>query len=257
MSLIDKTYFVRDCNLPTGAYNDIPASLTRYERDILIQLLGYDLAKLVLAYNSGTSPQRIKDIVEGKEYTEGSYTVKWNGLVNTEKVSILAYYTYIQYITDHSVDFQNIGAMAGLGENAVNVGPGVLVQRASVRLSELAGYPYQDTYAASLYNFLTKHPEGRTLIPTTGAVWGTYYYFYPDTLTGLKLTDSVIAVLNDGTEYKGVISSLAPGGIPISFSATFTDDWSADIAEFKEIYLVTGYPEWIFNEFHPMNILGI
>ena len=154
MSLIDSTYFVRDCNLPTGTYNDISASLTRYERDILIQLLGYDLAKLVLAYDSSTSPQRIKDIVEGKEYTEGDYTVKWNGLVNTQKVSILAYYTYIQYLKDHAIDFQNVGAMASSGENGVNVGVSVLIQRVSAKLRELSGFVGQDIYSASLYNFL-------------------------------------------------------------------------------------------------------
>ena len=163
MALIDSTYFVRDCNLPVGTYNDISASLTRYERDILIQLLGYDLAKLVLAYDSGTSPQRIKDIVEGKEYAEGDYTVKWNGLVNTEKVSILAYYTYIQYLKNHAIDFQNVGAVGSANENGVNVGVATLIQRVSVRLRELAGYAGNDMYKASLYNFLlnqeSSYPE--------------------------------------------------------------------------------------------------
>ena len=157
MSLIDSTYFVRDISLPTGAYNDITATITRYERDILIHLFGYDLYKLLAAYNSGTSPQRIKDIVEGKEYAEGSYYVKWNGLQNTDKVSLLAYYVYIQYIRDHALDFQNVGATASNVENAVNVGPGTLIRRASAKLIELAGYSGQDTYAPSLYNFLTKY----------------------------------------------------------------------------------------------------
>ena len=157
MSLIDATYFVRDINLPAGAYNTIVASVARYERDILIQLLGYDLYKLVAAYNSSTSPQRIKDIVEGKEYTEGSHTVKWNGLKNSEKVSLLAYYVYIEYIRDHAVDFQNVGATASTVENGVNVGPGVLIQRASMQLRELAGYSGQDMYAGSLFNFLSHH----------------------------------------------------------------------------------------------------
>lgn len=157
MSLIDSTYFVRDCNLPTGTYNDISASLTRYERDILIQLLGYDLAKLVLAYDSGTSAQRIKDLVEGKEYAEGDYYVKWNGLKNTEKVSILAYYTYIQYLKDHAVDFHNVGVVGSMNENGVNVGVPVLIQRVSSKLRVLIGYSGGDIYIASLYNFLLNH----------------------------------------------------------------------------------------------------
>lgn len=156
MSLTDKTYFVRDCSLPVSSLDTIEASLTRYEPEILRHLLGYGLAKLVLAY-SGSSEQRIKDIVEGKEYYEGDYLVKWKGLANSEKVSILTYYTYIQYLTDYSVSFQNVGATASNQENGVNVGPSVLIQRASVSLSELAGYSGQDVYAGSLYNFLMKY----------------------------------------------------------------------------------------------------
>ena len=157
MSLIDNTYFVRDINLPAGVYNTITESIARYERDILIQLLGYDLYKLIAAYDSSTSSQRIKDLVEGKEYTEGDYTVKWNGLKNTEKVSLLAYYVYIQYIKDHAIDFQNAGATASTSENGVNVGPGVLIQKASYSLAELSGYIGQDMYYPSLYNFMSKH----------------------------------------------------------------------------------------------------
>jgi hypothetical protein len=157
MSLIDTTYFVRDCNLPAGALSTITASLVRYEPEILEKLLGYTLAKLVIAYNVSTSPQRIKDIVEGKEYVSGIYTVNWNGLKNSEKVSILSYYTYIEYMKDKSVSFQNVGATASNVENGVNVGASVLIQRASASLRELAGYPSQDFYAASLYNFLSFH----------------------------------------------------------------------------------------------------
>lgn len=152
MSLIDATYFsTPDCNLPQGTYETISEHVTRYERDILIQLLGYDLAKLVLAYNSSTSPQRIKDIVEGKEYTLGTYTVKWNGLKNDQKISILSYYVFIEYIKNYSESFQNIGAVTAPGTKS----PAGLLQRAGVRLRELAGYSGQDAYAPSLYNFMT------------------------------------------------------------------------------------------------------
>lgn len=162
MSLIDTTYFVRDCSLPTGALNTITASIARYERDILIQLLGYDLYKLVAAYNVSTSPQRIKDIVEGKEYEEGTYTggtyhVKWNGLTNSDKVSILAYYVYIQYLKDKSLTFQNIGTVSATAENGVVVSPAILIQRVSSKLINLAGFYGQDVYEPSLFNFLTKH----------------------------------------------------------------------------------------------------
>jgi hypothetical protein len=154
MSLIDSTYFTAEINLPTGAYDTVTESIARYERDILIQLLGYDLAKLVIAYNVSTSPQRIKDIVEGKEYTEGDYTVKWNGLVNSDKVSLLAYYVYIEYLRNNAVTFQNVGAVASQAEGGSMVSVTALIQRAGYRLRALAGYAGNDMYAPSLYNFL-------------------------------------------------------------------------------------------------------
>jgi hypothetical protein len=158
MSLTDATYFATpDCMLPQGTYNTIVDHISRYERDILIQLLGYDLAKLVIAYDVSTSPQRIKDIVVGKEYTEGIYTVKWNGLQNTEKVSILSYYAYIQYIKNKAVTFQGVGAVAATSEGTVSVSPTVLMSEAGYKLRALAGYAGQDVYAASLYNFLNKY----------------------------------------------------------------------------------------------------
>ena len=154
MSLLDLTYFDgTDRSLPQGTYNSIQAHIDQYEREILIQLLGYDLAKLVLAY-SVSSDQRIKDIVDGKEYTVDAYTVKWNGLLNTDKVSLLADYVYIKYVTNKQVMFQNTGVVVSATENGVVIGAGPLIQSAGYRLRELAGYPGQDGLAASLYNFL-------------------------------------------------------------------------------------------------------
>jgi hypothetical protein len=157
MSLTTSAYYVNDVNIPDGTYSGLAASITRYEPEILRQLLGYDLAKLVLAYNVNTSSQIIKDIVEGKDYTEGSNTIHWNGLLNTEKVSILSYYVYINHIRDNAVTFQAVGAVGSKAEGGVTVTTGVLMQKAGYRLRELAGYQGQDPYAPSLYNFMAKH----------------------------------------------------------------------------------------------------
>lgn len=158
MSLTDNTYFVRDRKLPikTGGLDDTGAAITRYEPEILEHILGYTLAKLVLAYSAG-SPQRIKDIVDGKEYTQGAFTVNWNGLKNTEKVSILTDYTYIQYVRDHAADFQSVGATMAVVENGVVISPTILIQRATMSMRELVGYEGQSIYKPSLRNFLKAH----------------------------------------------------------------------------------------------------
>ena len=154
MSLIDASYFVNDCALPNGTYSNLQTEIARYERDILIQLFGYDLYVEIAAYTSG-SDQRIKDIVEGADFTVGNYTVHWNGLLNTEKVSILAYYTFIEYVKNHTISFQNIGTSVSASENASMISAGGLIQRAGVKCRELVGYPGQSGYAPSLYNFMS------------------------------------------------------------------------------------------------------
>lgn len=153
MSLLDSTYFSRvDCNIPQGTYNTVSEHITRYERDFLIRFLGYDLYALINA--DATSPTRIASIVSGVEYEVGSYTVKWNGLTNTEKVSPLAYYIYIEYIRNYAIQFQNVGATMSSVENGVVLNASGLIQRASSKMRELVGYPGQDALAPSLYNFM-------------------------------------------------------------------------------------------------------
>jgi len=157
MSLIDSTYFTGEISIPLGTNNTLSESITRHEADILRQLLGYDLAKLVVAYANPGSDQRIIDIVEGKEYTVNGYTVKWNGLVNTEKVSLLAYYVYMQYTQEKSNPFTNVGFIAPSVEGGGAVSGAFVIQGISNKLRELAGYACQDALAPSLYNFLINH----------------------------------------------------------------------------------------------------
>jgi hypothetical protein len=154
MSLIDKTYFVQEINIPDSTYSDLTAYITKYEKEVLLRLLGYDIWKLVNAYSVSTSPQRIKDLVEGKEYTVGDYTVKWDGLSNTNKVSLIAYYVYYFYVRNKSVILQTTGAMQSTGENVKNASPVMSVTEAWNRLEELYGYPGQYALEPSAYNFL-------------------------------------------------------------------------------------------------------
>jgi len=150
MSLIDKTYFVKDINIPDSDYSDLTAVIVKYEKEILIKLLGYELYALVAAYDVTTSPQRIKDIVEGKEYTVGSYIVKWNGLTNTDKVSLIAYYVYYWWTRNQATLTGSIGEIKPKSENSNNAS---LIQKSTnawTRLEELSqstAYPYDSLYA--------------------------------------------------------------------------------------------------------------
>jgi len=148
MSLTDKTYYVLDINIPDSQYNDLQAVIDRYEKPILVQLLGYELYKEVTAY-SVTSEQRIKDIVEGKEYTDSSGNLtKWEGLTNARKESLIAYYVYYYYLKNHASSLQTTGVMAAKNENAVQVTGAIKAAAAWTRLNEL----YYEAYS-----FLSQH----------------------------------------------------------------------------------------------------
>lgn len=158
MSLLSLTYFdTPRRSIPQGAYNDLQAYVDRFEADALNQLLGYALAKLVLAYENPGSDQRIIDIVEGKEYTVNGYTVKWNGLVNSDKVSLLADYVYVQYVIGKMVTLQNVGPAVSSVENGVIVGVMPLIMPVWHEMRELSGYIGQDYLSASLYNYFYNH----------------------------------------------------------------------------------------------------
>jgi len=152
MSLIDSTYFVKDINIPDSDYSDIDSYIERYEKEILIKLLGYELWKLVNAYDPTTSEQRIKDLVEGKEWTYSGNLIKWNGFKNDDKISLIAYYVYYWYVRNKNVNFQTTGTQKAKNENSAAASPVQLLSQAWDRLGNL--YQYD---AESAYFFLNEH----------------------------------------------------------------------------------------------------
>ena len=173
MSLIDSDYFVNEIALPEGKYAVIQAFINRYEDQAIFDLFGYELGTLVIAYNITTSPQRIKDIVEGKEYTissdafykpsGGDTIIKWKGLVNTEKKSLLAYWIYYWWCREHESFATNVGGAKSKLENANNVGFGEKAAYAWHEMLKLYGQINQPEIIPSCFNFMnefqTTYPE--------------------------------------------------------------------------------------------------
>ncbi len=161
MSLIDQSYFVFDINLPVGTYSSLPGYINRFEPEILTELLGYELAALVMAYDPDTSEQRIIDFVEGKEYTAivngRDVKVKWNGLINTQKKSLIAYYVYYWYVRANNTLTTGIGEAKAKTENGTMVDASQKVMNAAMRLAELYGNEYESEAMPSAYNFLKHH----------------------------------------------------------------------------------------------------
>lgn len=160
-TLIDKTYFNYDVSIKDGAFNDVDNWVERYEKEILTQLLGYELYKLVA--NSTDTSGRLFDLINGAEYTVTfngrDQLVKWNGLVNDDKVSLIAYYVYYQYWTHRTTLPAMTGRITPNLANSEQATMAINVSAAWSRLRELYGYAGQDALAPSCYNFLLANED--------------------------------------------------------------------------------------------------
>lgn len=156
MGLIDKTYFRFDVSIPDGQFSDVENWIDRYEKEILTQLLGYELYKLV----STTTDKRgrLYDLLNGKEYPVSfngrDQLVKWNGLINEDKVSLIAYYVFYQYYRHRTTLPSMTGRISPKLDNSEPATMAVMIGEAWSRLRELYGYSGQDELAPSAYNFL-------------------------------------------------------------------------------------------------------
>ena len=121
--LIDESYFDNpEIAIPSGSYDTRAEFIDRYEPKILEQLFGYELAKEIAAYTVA-SDQRIKDIVEGKEFTYGGILLNWVGLQNNNKVSIIAYYVYYWWQRQNISKTNTNTEIKVVSENSVPVTP--------------------------------------------------------------------------------------------------------------------------------------
>jgi hypothetical protein len=162
MNLITTEYFVKDISLPTGTYSNVENEIEKYEKEVVYSLFGYELGKLVLAYGAG-SPQRIKDIVEGKEYTVAynsrDQLIKWGGLKNAEKISLIAYYVYYWSQRNNVTLTANVGEVKPKQENSMNAALNQKIANSWNRLYKLYGFQGQSILEPSAYNFLNEYKD--------------------------------------------------------------------------------------------------
>ena len=155
-SLIGNTYFIREINIPDNALSsDMAEFITQYEKQALIMLLGYELYKDFIA-NPGDA--RWSRLISGHEYDvsyQGLTTpIKWNGLTNTDLVSLLAYYIYYWYMNFHATDTTSVGESVIEKENAMGVNPTQKMVAAWNNFVDLYGKVGDAIINPTAYNFL-------------------------------------------------------------------------------------------------------
>lgn len=159
-NLIDKDYFIGEINLPKNDFDNIELFITRREPIVLKNLLGYDEYKAMI---DGTANSPYKELIEGAEYevqyNGNTRTVKWNGLQNEDKISLLAYYVYCYYMRNLVSSTQSVGETKSKQENSYNADIYAKVLAADTLFEELYGYYGQDKLVPSAYNYLYAHKD--------------------------------------------------------------------------------------------------
>lgn len=173
-NLIDNTYFIGEISLPaqvlTGTLADINPYIVKYERQALIDLVGYTLYKeLLVAIAAGApdySSTKWKRLITGHEYGINylgePHLVKWNGLINSDKVSLLAYYIYYYYLKFHVTHTSGLGELVASAENAAKVSASQKMTNAWNRFIELRGIPSDQEIDPTCYNFLNEFEDDET-----------------------------------------------------------------------------------------------
>jgi len=121
--------------------------LAKYEKEILISLLGYKLYTLLIAT---PTIEPYKSLIDGAEFEltfDGiTQTVKWPGLANTEKESLIAYYVYCKYQEITATKPTAISTAKPKAEAVEIVTPLYKITAAWNKMVEMYGaYPYSDT----------------------------------------------------------------------------------------------------------------
>jgi hypothetical protein len=147
MSFIASTYFVGEINIPQASTDaQLTQAITQYEREILIQLLGYKLYSLLIADCTLSVPatQKYKDLVDGADFTHSwggeDITLHWNGLQNTDLQSLIAYYVFYKFVERDVTRLYPAGvAVSNEGNSFVRVSPVNKLCAAWERMRELYG----------------------------------------------------------------------------------------------------------------------
>jgi hypothetical protein len=171
--MIDTSYFIQDISIPNldKVTNSITTAISRYEKEILINLLGYELYNEFVTELAGSPAQKWLDLRDGAdfelEFNGRTYSLHWNGLVNDDKVSLISYYVYYKYRENNITVTTGVGEARGKAENSVIVDDIPKMVNAWNSMVDLYGYipkvyhytwtmDYLRAYTpiASAYNFL-------------------------------------------------------------------------------------------------------
>lgn len=127
--IIDETYFRGEINIPQlsqpAVLEKLELFITKYETKFLVQAFGLELFSLILVYlatpDGDPIEERIRDIVEGVEFSYDEELQIWGGLRNTEKQSPVANFIFYHYVLDAITFLSQVGEAGSVAENSQKV----------------------------------------------------------------------------------------------------------------------------------------
>lgn len=157
--IINIDYFIGEILIPNPDNGDLAKAITQYEKEILIDVLGYELYSLFVAdgYDSPSS-QRFLDILNGKEfeidYCGKTIKQKWNGLKDEATYqSLIAYFTYYKYVKRTNDHLGGIGNTMFQPENGKRTSPIDKMSNAWKRMLELYGHIPSNCLRQGIYTW--------------------------------------------------------------------------------------------------------
>lgn len=159
---IDTDYFKGQIDIPFDNFDDESFQtdyIDVYEKEVLIKLLGYDLyTRFKAGLEEATVDQKWTDLKEGADYdVEVSgiiYKSTWNGFVNDEMISLIAYYIYYKWLEKNNEQLTGTGVGIANKENATDFDKNKKLVQSWNLASQLAGCEGNTELDPTLYNFL-------------------------------------------------------------------------------------------------------
>lgn len=128
--------------------NDLEVDITVFEREIMLDLFGYPLYTAYSAGIAATTPlQKWIDLRDGKVFSFDvngkTVTRRWNGLINSIKLSLLSFYTYYKVKERLVSQTAEVGETYPKGQNSTPANAAPKMANAWLRMRELYGItPY-------------------------------------------------------------------------------------------------------------------
>lgn len=100
--------------------SEIQLFIDIHERELLINALGIILYE---QYESNSSETKWQELINGKTYTINEVGKRWDGLLGSNKQSLIAFYIYCQYLRNDQSTYTTTGVVKAKAANSEIVNP--------------------------------------------------------------------------------------------------------------------------------------